>query len=152
MYRETVVGGVCVISIANVSVDRTRTSAETFWSSKRAAANDLDFKAMAAMPRVEGDFLATFVNLGRAVSCYQLDEELAKEGWELIRDPQGLAEMNEEDPDFADSYPNCTQWPDADGGYPCVAFGSLLGERSVVVSVLGGVWHSCWWFPCRPLK
>lgn len=132
-----------------ISVNRTRTNKEAFTSTGRVL-HDIRTDAFVTMPCREGDFMATFVNLGCNPAPDQLERELAKLGWELIADPVGLAAFNEEDPTFADEYPNATQWKDANGKYCYVIFERWSGKRSVsVCSHSGDRWSNYWWFPCR---
>lgn len=153
MQEGNAVGGVRTKVVGSVPVDRTRTPQQTFEALQREEPGlILHLKVMAAMPRVEGGFSATFVNLGCYVSCCELDEKLAKEGWGLIRDPQGLAELNEANPVFADAHPNGTQWPYVDRTYAYVDFRFWNGAKFVVCSYRDDSWGKDVWFPCRPLK
>ena len=101
-------------------------------------------------PKCEGDFEGMFVNIGWIVDCDKLDTVLSELGFELIVDPQGLADLNASDPEFADKYPNGTQWKNKDGKFCCAVFSRWDGERDVVVDQDFYCWSGGWWFPCRP--
>lgn len=128
-------------------IDRTRTFMEALVATGRAQYLNKDVVVTA--PKGEGDAEFMFINLGRDVACSELDEELAKLGFELIVDPQGLAAINEADQAFADNYPNGTQWKDAIGNYCYAVFGRWDDGRSVRVSQRDRGWRDVWWFPVR---
>lgn len=130
-----------------VAVNRTRTNEEAMAATGRKQFLIAD--VISTMPRCEDDFSATFVSLNRKVHVAKLDNELAKLGWELVVDPVGLAAINEADPAFADTYPNGTQWKDAEGNYCYVVFNGRGDERAVGVNRARGYWSCRKWFACR---
>ena len=129
------------------TVNRSRTFQEALEATKRNLY--LDKNVVLHTPKAEGDFEGIFVNLGRNVDCDKLDDELGKLGLELIVDPQGLADLNASDPEFADKYPNGTQWKNKEGKYCCVIFDRWSGGCGVGVAQCGDYWDVAWWFPCR---
>jgi hypothetical protein len=54
--------------------------------------------------------------------------------------------VNEADPSFADTRPNCTVWKNAKGEWCYAAFDRWDGERFVNVDQSNGEWHAYWWF------
>lgn len=100
-------------------------------------------------PQAEGDAEFIFVNFGRDVACDKLDEELAKLGYELVVDPQGLAGINEVDRHFSEDYPNALQWKDAEGKNCLLVFNRWGGGHDVHVIYHSTVLSSIWWYPCR---
>jgi hypothetical protein len=112
----------------------------------------LNDDVVANAPKADGDFEGIFVNIGRNVDCGKLDFTLAGLGFELIVDPQGLAQVNADDPTFADKYPNGTQWKDVEGKYCCAVFDCWYVRRRVNVIRDGHCWHGDYWFPCRRIS
>lgn len=129
-------------------VNRTRTQMEALKATGRV--QYVNEAVAIAIPTCIGDHVEMlFVNLGRTVACNKLDSELEKMGFELIVDPVGLAAINEDDPAFADTHPNGTQWKDADGNYCCAVFRCWDAERRVRVRQDDLAWLARWWFPVR---
>lgn len=136
--------------IRRANVHRTRTAEQAFVATGRK--QYVTESVVATMPRGSGDSVEMeFINLGRRVACSMLDGELASLGYELIIDPIGQASINEADPEFADKYPNATQWKDSDGKFCYASFDHWNGERYVSVDQGGNDWDDSWWFPVRRL-
>lgn len=133
--------------VRKIQVDRTLHPEEVLKAINRQKKVNPD--VVACMPGCEGDFEASFVNLGRWVQAPKLVEELAKEGWELIVDPLALLILNAEDSAFADTHPNATQWQCADNNYRCVTFSERYVGPHVYIDRDQGAWRDYWWFPCR---
>lgn len=85
-----------------------------------------------------------FFNLGRLMTCEELDGEFAKRGLEAAS-PYALALYAKEHPDFADEKSICTQWKDAKGAWYYATFRRWRGERDVRVSRNGIGWNDDWW-------
>lgn len=132
----------------SATVDRTLTQIEALKATQRKQHVNKD--VVSTMPVCTSNSVEmNFVNLGRDVTCNELNKELEKLGFELIVDPQGLAAINEADPSFADEHPNGTLWKDQDGNFCCAIFRRLHGERYVRVQQYNGEWYDYWWFPVR---
>lgn len=61
-------------------------------------------------------------------------------------DPYSLAKANEDDPAFAETHPNGTQWKDAEGKQCFATFDRYGGGRGVRVGRDDGGWGGGWWF------
>jgi hypothetical protein len=68
----------------------------------------------------------------------------------LEPDPYAQAAVNEEDPSFADDYPNTTQWRDADGNYCFAAYRRFVDERDMFVHHCAGLDDRWWCAGTRP--
>lgn len=97
------------------------------------------------MPRGEGeDKEVFFFRLSRWIN----DDDLAKE-YELrglVPDPYAQAQVNTDDPSFADEHPNGYHWQDADGHWDYAAFDRWVGGRRVRVDRSAYGWLGRWWF------
>lgn len=129
------------------TVNRNRSQSDAIGATGRALY--LDKSVVKTMPMASGNIEAIFVNLGRNVDSCRLDDELARLGFELIVDPQGLAALNEADSAFADDHPNATQWKDISGKYCYMFFDRCHDERFVQVAQKSCFWQGVCWFPCR---
>lgn len=66
------------------------------------------------MPKGEGEEIEVFFfNLGRYVDDTDLENEYDLRGLKSA-DPASLTKVNEDDPQFADTYPNITHWKNED--------------------------------------
>jgi hypothetical protein len=128
-----------------VKVDRTRTPQEAISATGRA--EYLDNNVVKAMPHGEGEKTqVVFFNVGRQLADEEADQEYELHGLKSA-DPYSLAAVNEADPAFADTHPNCTHWKDANGKWCYIAFRRWDdGKRGVNVSRYGRDWHDFWWF------
>ena len=135
--------------IRTAKVNRSQTFKQAIDATNRVQYVNDDVVATA--PKVEGDFEGFFFNFGRNVDFDKLDESLASIGLELIVDPQGLAQINADDPEFADKHPNGIQWKNANGKYCYVVF-DRCEERDVEVDHGDDDWDDGWWFPCRRIS
>jgi hypothetical protein len=86
-----------------------------------------------------------FFNLGCSISDNKLEHEFGARGL-VPCDPHTLANVNQDDPAFADDYPNCTHWKDSDGKWCFVSFDRWNGERGVDVRRDHIAWGGGWWF------
>lgn len=114
---------------------------------------DTDKSVVESMPRGEegdgeGDVYFFQVDL-RARGGYISDDDLKKEfnlrGFKPAG-PYYLAQVNADDPAFADDHPNVTHWKDANGKWCYAAFCRWGVGRSVVVGRGGRGWGDRWWF------
>lgn len=97
------------------------------------------------MPNGDSDEVF-FFNLGRYINDDNLEKEYEARGL-VPCDPFTLAKVNQDDPAFADEYPNCTHWGRGDDGtWASAAFDRFIGERRVDVRRCGGDWSDSWWF------
>ncbi|MFH1866966.1 MAG: hypothetical protein ABIJ81_02695 [Patescibacteria group bacterium] len=85
-----------------------------------------------------------FFNLRKNVSVDDLDREYERRG--LAPDPYAQAQVNADDPAFADAHPNATQWDNKNRHASYSAFCRLDVERIVSVSRGGNGWSDRWWF------
>lgn len=137
--------------VRRVKVDRNRTPKEVI--------DAIDY-----MQFIDSDVLATMpVGEGKEVYVYffepepweyDLDKgvmspsglETALERRGLKSDPYAQAQVNIDDPAFADSYPNNAQWDVRDGESSDVMFSRCHGERLVDVHRgANRVWYRGWW-------
>jgi len=70
-----------------------------------------------------------------------LEKEYQHRG--LTPDPYAQAQVNIDDPNFANNYPNSTHWKDASGNWCIVNFNNC-GDR--LVGVYSSVWADYFWF------
>lgn len=82
---------------------------------------------------------------------YEVDKDTLMKEYELRElhpvDPHTLAAVNEAHPDFADRYPNYTQWKDKNGNWCFIGFHCMYGSgRSVYVSNHEHKLNQFWWF------
>ena len=116
----------------------------------------IDKAAVGSMPRSSGiPRKAVFFRLGRFISHDGLNQAVADHlraaglnpnEWEMI-DPISLAKINGDDPAFADTHHNGTQWKDSDDKWCHAVFGKWGGERIVSVNCSDDDgWRDDWWF------
>ncbi len=93
---------------------------------------------------VSEDVEVIFIPLGHFMSDKGVDKFIPA-GYRLA-DPWELAAVNEEDPAFADKYPNFTHWQIAgDKAWHWATFRNWDSERSVRVGRGGYEWYGSWW-------
>ena len=131
------------IIVRRVKVDRERTPQAVIDATKRK--QYINSTVLAAMPKGEGDEVDVhFVPTKRYVPAAEVPAFLAQYG--LVPDPRAQAAVNEEDPAFADTYPNGSQW----GDNCCLAFDRWGGERSVHCSRVDDDWLGGWFLAGVP--
>lgn len=137
-----------VLITRTAPVNRTLTPKEALSATGRVLY--LNDEVVAIWPLATGDLVTMlFYNFGRYIEAGKLDEELAKVGLELVVDPAGLAAINQAHPEFADTYPNATQWKNAVGMICYAIFYRWGDKRNVSVDQRGIAWRDDWWFPVR---
>ncbi len=126
-----------------VTVNRNRTPEEAINATGRKK-HIQDF-VVATMPKGEGNEVEViFFKVGKYVSDADLENEYDLRGLKPA-DPYSLSAVNEADPAFADSHPNCTHWKDTDK-WCYIAFSRWFGVSFVRVGRDDGVWDGIWWF------
>jgi hypothetical protein len=132
--------------VRKVKVDRNRDPQAVLDATGRNQYKDK--KVVASMPRVAGEEVEVcFFKLGRWISDADLEKEYELRGLEA--DHYAQAQVNIDDPSFADTYPNGSHWKDKDGNWCFLAFGRWVVERDVICDRGGGVWDDDWWFAGR---
>jgi hypothetical protein len=84
---------------------------------------------------------------GGWISDTDLEKEYGARG--LVADPYYQFNVNRENPELADEYPNACHWKDADYKWWFAAFGWGGGERCVRVGRSSTGWGEFWWFAGR---
>ncbi len=138
--------------VRRVKVDRSITNQQAIDATGCFQYVDVDRAVVDGMPVGEGEEISVFFIKPPAEaydeSGYISEEEVARQldfnG--LKPDPRAQAKANQDDPVFADSHPNGTQWPRPGGGYDFAAFIGWFGERRVNVNRLDGFWDDNWLF------
>lgn len=127
-----------------VKVDRTRDPQKALDATGRKQYTDKG--VVKAMPKGHGEEPEVlFFKVGRTLSDNDLEKEYALRGLKPA-DPYSLAQVNADDPAFADDRPNGTHWQDANGNWCFAAFHRWDGVRKLSVGRDGGVWVDGWWF------
>ena len=90
------------------------------------------------------------LDLSERGGCSDTDLEKQYEARGLVADPYYQFNVNRENPEFADEYPNACHWKDAEGKWCFAAFGRGDGERCIRVGRSGSGWGESWWFAGRP--
>lgn len=129
--------------VRHVKVDRTRTREEMIKALGRK--EYIDKGVLATMPtegKNEEDVL--FFPGKRFIPVAKLALEYELRG--LVPDPYAQAQVNIDDPAFADEHPNGTQWKDAQGNLCFVTFDRWDEERYVSVLRDDAGWYDNWWF------
>jgi hypothetical protein len=130
--------------ILHVQVDRTRTPQQILDTTGRTQYTD--HNVVDSMPRGEGDEDDVyFFKVGRFISDADLKKEYKLRGL-VPADPYAQAQVNIDDPAFADEHPNGTHWKDADGRWCFASFYQWLVGRGVLVDRNDGGWNDDWWF------
>lgn len=78
-------------------------------------------------------------------SCSDLDKEYNLRGLSPA-DLQTICALNEQDPSFADEYPNCTQWKNKEGNDCYASFRCVDGKRGAGIDENTFGWSDDWWF------
>ncbi|OGI78609.1 hypothetical protein A3C57_00010 [Candidatus Nomurabacteria bacterium RIFCSPHIGHO2_02_FULL_33_12] len=100
---------------------------------------------LAEMPHGKGEEVKVyFFKISRQISCADLEKEY--ELRDLKPDPTAQTKVNEDDPAFADTYPNGSQWKDKNGKLCFSTFNRYDDERYVLVSRDDNDWYDHWWF------
>lgn len=135
------------VIIRKVKVNRTLTGHEAIHATNRREL--LEDEVVSAMPNgTENEIEIHFVHLKGSVAAKNLEAELDKLGYKLT-DPHTLAAANEAESEFANEYPNGTQWKDANGKFCLEAFhfNPVTDERQVNVYCFDYNWPN-FWFGC----
>ena len=133
------------VIVRRVKVDRSRNPQQVLDATGRKQYTDRG--VVESMPHGEGEEVEVcFFRIGRYVSDAELEEERKLRGLTESVDPYSLAQVNADDPAFADDHPNATHWKDANGKWCYAAFGRWSGGRSVSVDRRGRGWLGHWWF------
>lgn len=141
----------CMIVRHVENVDRTRSPHEVldaFTCLKHICRDCVD-----AMPRGTGSGADVYffkLKFKRGIYHYVEDAYLAREyalRGLIPADPYSLAQVNLDDPDFADNHPNTTQWRDIDGGVVYLLFDSnnvdsRLGLHSTAHNLNKDFWYA----------
>lgn len=130
--------------VRRVRVNRGREPQEVINATNRA--QHTDRAVVNNMPRGEGeDKEVFFFKLGRYVNDADLQKEYELRG--LEPDPYAQAQVNTDDPSFADERLNGCHWQDANGNWCFAAFRRWDdGKRVVGVRHHVGGWGGRWWF------
>lgn len=139
------VDAVSSMIVRHVKVNRDQSPKKVLdATSRKQYVND---SVVAEMPKGDGEETDVFFfKLDRYISDNDLDKEYELRGLKPA-DSYSLVSVNENDPAFADTHPNCTHWKDKDGKWCFVAFDRWNDdERYVLVNRGGGGWGGGWWF------
>lgn len=126
--------------VRHVKVDRTRSPQEVLDATGRKQYTDRD--VVKTMPRGEGEGEEVdvyFFNLDYDPTPAELDREY--ELRQLKADPIAQAQVNTDDPAFADDRPNNCQWGLENGVASFAVFDRWVGERDVNVLRYDGRWY-----------
>jgi hypothetical protein len=128
----------------HVVVDSTLTPRQALDATGRN--QHVDWDVAESMPRGKATEVEIFfLKLGRTIACADLEREIDALGFKFA-DPVALLKANQDDPAFADTHPNGTQWKDAEGNYCFATFDEWHGKRSVSVNQCGNRWGDYWFF------
>ena len=130
--------------VRRVKVNRDRTPQEMLdaigWKKY------FDKQVVPTMPRGEGDDVEViFFNVGHHITDAELDQEYELRGLKPA-DPYSVAAVNEADPEFSDTRPNCTHWKDANDKWCYVVFDRVDDGHEVHVEQNNSYWDDYWWF------
>lgn len=140
--------------VRRVKVNRSLTPQQALDATGRKQYTDK--KAVDSMPVGEWEEVEMcFFPIKKRSSDAEVAQALAFRG--LTPDPRAQAQVNAEDPAFADTHPNGISWQDADGNWNFVTFSRWDdGERRVRVRRDGRDWVDRWWVggsrECQPLE
>jgi len=130
--------------VRRVHVDRSRTPQDVLDATGRNQYTDKN--VVKAMPSGEGKKVEVcFFNLGCFVSDADLEKEYELRGLKPV-DPYSLAQVNTDDPVFADDHPNGTHWKDTKDCWCFATFRRSADALRVGVDRGGGGWDGHWWF------
>ncbi|MBI2577323.1 MAG: hypothetical protein HYV77_00565 [Candidatus Wildermuthbacteria bacterium] len=132
--------------VRRVKVDRTRTPQQVLHATGR---KQLTHKIVVeAMPHGEGEETDVYFFLvGRPCSNEEIEVKCAFYGLRLA-DPYSLAQVNEDDPSFADTHPNDTHWKDAKGEWCDIVFDRWSDGRYVTLYHRIEDWFDYRWVAC----
>lgn len=135
--------------VRHVKANRTRSPREVLEATGRKQYVDNDvIKAMPKGDEDEGDvyFFKPDLSARRGhISDDDLEKEFESRGFKPA-DPYKLAEVNADDPSFADTHPNATHWQDENGKWCYAACLRWFDERYVYVNRDAYDWYDYWWF------
>lgn len=138
--------------VRSVKVNRGRTPKEMIDATDRK--QFINYDALAAMPgghksgskgeEIEVYFFK-FFNTNRLFNAKEIKEEYEARG--LEPDPYAVAQVNIDDPTFADACPNAAQWNIRDGEFGYAMFYPWGEDRRVCVDCFDHVsLPGPWWF------
>lgn len=140
------VDAVSEIIVRHVKVDRTRTPQQVLDATGRRQYVDPD--VVTSMPGC-GDGIeeldVCFFPLRRFSSDEEVEKACKLRGLERLADPYVVAQVNTDDPEFADEHPNATHWK-VNGKWCYFACGRWSDGRHVNVDRAGRDWNDHWWF------
>lgn len=147
---RTRVEAVSKMIVRRVRVDRNQTPQQVLDVTGRMQYVDKD--VVATMPCGEGEEVDVYFfqpdrsayDRNGIISDDKLHKEFERRG--LKPDPYAQADVNRDDPAFADKHPNGTHWKDADNKWCYTAFNRWGDERDVLVGRNDGGWDGFWWF------
>jgi hypothetical protein len=129
--------------VRHATVNRSRTPQDLLDATGRKQYTDKN--VLKSMPRGNGEEVDVyFFRLGRYVSEEEKAKEYALRG--LVPDPYAQAQVNTDDPSFADEHPNGTHWKDANNRWCFATFDRWSGGRDVDVGRSDNGWDGRWWF------
>ena len=124
--------------VRHVRVDSTRTPQEVLDATGRRQYLNPD--VVKTMPRGEGEEVDVyFFDLDYDPTVDQLEHEYERHGLEA--DPIAQAQVNVDDPAFADERPNVCQWGVKNGVASFAVFSRWIDERGVDVGRSGDGWN-----------
>ena len=130
--------------VRHVRVDRSRPPQQVLDATDRRQYTDSS--VVKNMPKGTGEETdVCFFKLSRSISDADLEKEYALRGL-IPADPYSQAQVNIDDPSFADEHPNGTHWQDANGNWCFAAFVRWDDERAVNVRRCDDDWLDRWWF------
>lgn len=105
-------------------------------------------QVVATMPvPLASEGVLCFLQIGLYTSAEELEAVCEKRGLQLA-DPHTLCAFNTANPDFVDTYPNGTQWKDAQGNFCYADFRLGDGGRCGSIGFLYNGWDGHWWLAC----
>jgi hypothetical protein len=130
--------------VRTAKVNRNQSPKESIDATDRV--QYVDKKVVAEMPQgVEEKTEVHFFKVSPQISCIDLEKEYELRG--LKPDPMAQAKVNQDDPVFADTYPNGCQWKNKYGKFCFAHFFRWRGdERRVYVRQRDSDWLGHWWF------
>jgi hypothetical protein len=132
-----------------VTVNRTQTPLQAF-KSITSHKQYLSDTVVAEIPLgTEEEVTLHFFPIKKQMTCKEYADALESLG--LKPDPMAQAAYNQANPDFADKYPNGTQWQNQAGNFCCALWGDWRGDRSVIVHGDSYGWGD-YWFACGVSK
>jgi hypothetical protein len=146
---RTLVEAQAEILTRTVQVNRDQ-SPLTAFESLTSHTQFLNKTVVAGIPLgTEEEVTLHFFPIRKHMTCDQYAAALESRG--LKPDPMAQAAFNQANPDFADKYPNGTQWQNKVGKFCCAVWGVWRGNRAVHVNGHGSDWNGSW-FACGVSK